>query len=214
MTIRLNASVDLDFSRIALFTSLNTDELDELVGRCERFNREPGETLFRAGDSSDGAYIIERGEVGVVSAQDGGPQTTLAYLGNGAVVGEMALVSGNRRSATVEAVAPTSGYWIGRASFQRLRDEGSAAAYKVLVELARILERRRTATRARVRTAQESGRSGVELPAPAPIELDESACGPLFSGNPGARRDFDAAVTALIAEINALNEILLSVDRS
>jgi len=61
-----------------------------------------GTVLFRAGDKSDGMYLIRRGEVRVYLEQDG-KEVQLATIGEGGMIGEMALFDGAPRSASVKA---------------------------------------------------------------------------------------------------------------
>lgn len=67
----------------------------------------PGDVLFREGDEGDAAYALVSGRVEVVKATDAGEQT-LAELGPGEIVGEVALLTGERRSATVRVLEPTT----------------------------------------------------------------------------------------------------------
>lgn len=64
---------------------------------------EAGAVLFREGDPSDRAYLLERGEV-EVSVERDGRRHVLCRKGPGELFGEMALVDGGRRCATVTAV--------------------------------------------------------------------------------------------------------------
>ncbi|MDP2808747.1 MAG: cyclic nucleotide-binding domain-containing protein [Rhodocyclaceae bacterium] len=82
---------------------LDEDELDHLVRRARIKRCEAGEVLFREGDKADGLYLIRRGSV-TVSRMIGGREVVLSYVAAGSYVGEMALVSGKPRYATVRAV--------------------------------------------------------------------------------------------------------------
>lgn len=67
---------------------------------------EAGESLMQAGDTAQEAYVITAGEVEVFR-DTGGKQVRLGTLGPGDVVGEMALITNERRSATVVALKQT-----------------------------------------------------------------------------------------------------------
>lgn len=151
MDVAMTLSLRTFFRGIALFGSLTGEELNEVLRLAKPFVREAGETLFSEGDPSDGMYVIERGEVAVTTSGRNGERVRLAELGNGAVIGELSLIDGATRSATVETVAMTSGFWISRPRFEELRSGGSRAAYKVMLQCARILERRRRITDQRYR---------------------------------------------------------------
>jgi CRP/FNR family cyclic AMP-dependent transcriptional regulator len=139
------------FRQLPLFQELDDDELTDLVGRCVPVRLRPGDVLFREGDGADAMYIVERGELSVVSENERDGRVQLAHLSNGAVVGEMALLAQLPRSATVEAISETQGWVLARDRFTELRAAGSRGAYKVLLHLARTLEERKRATERRIR---------------------------------------------------------------
>lgn len=59
----------------------------------------PGQHLFRQGDPSDGFYIVKSGELQILSGNH-----VFETVGKGGIIGEMALVDGGARSASVRAV--------------------------------------------------------------------------------------------------------------
>jgi CRP-like cAMP-binding protein len=61
--------------------------------------------LFRAGDPADAMYVILSGSLFVLAEGPGGEERVIDQLGPGAVVGEMALMTGKPRNATVRAAA-------------------------------------------------------------------------------------------------------------
>lgn len=65
-----------------------------------------GDVVFRAGDSGDNAYLVESGSVGVF-VPDGDGEKAVAQLHAGEIFGEMAIIDGRARSATVRAMEAT-----------------------------------------------------------------------------------------------------------
>lgn len=63
-----------------------------------------GEIVMRQGDDGDCAYIIEKGRVEILLEQPGGSVQSFGTRGEGAIIGEMALVDGAPRTATVKAI--------------------------------------------------------------------------------------------------------------
>jgi CRP/FNR family cyclic AMP-dependent transcriptional regulator len=59
------------------------------------------EALFLAGDGGDGCYLVEEGLLKVAVASQSGGERILAFLGPGAIVGEMSIIDGRPRSASV-----------------------------------------------------------------------------------------------------------------
>ncbi|MBO6676782.1 MAG: Crp/Fnr family transcriptional regulator [Rhizobiales bacterium] len=92
------------------------------------------EVLFVAGDPGDSMYAILEGslKVAVISAE--GSEQLLAILGPGHVVGEMALLDGEPRSATVQAIKKSRVARIDKADFDRFAD-ANPAVYRHMLAL-------------------------------------------------------------------------------
>lgn len=136
--------------RIELFGGLTPPEIDEIAEVCEVFEMAAGEQLFRQGGEADALYIVARGEIQVQSATPTGAKILLATLGAGSVVGEMSLIGGGARSATVEVTQDAAILRLTHLAFNGLREAKSMAAYRVVLRLARILGERRRRSEARV----------------------------------------------------------------
>jgi len=78
-----------------------------------------GQHLFKAGDKSDGMYIVRRGELTVFLEKDGN-QVELAKIPEGGMVGEMALFDQKPRSASVKASCESEVSHITTADFEKL----------------------------------------------------------------------------------------------
>ena len=88
-----------------VFRDLPRTDLHRLQQVVEAIDLAPQAFLFRAGDPGDAFFVIETGKLEVLVNEDGGAPTVLATLGPGELVGEMALLYGNARSASVRAVS-------------------------------------------------------------------------------------------------------------
>lgn len=88
----------------SMFAIIPTDTLRSVAtrGRMRRFPK--GCVLMRQGEFADAMYVITKGVVDVVQMGADGQRTHLALLGEGEVVGEMGVLSGHARNATVVAV--------------------------------------------------------------------------------------------------------------
>uniref|UniRef100_UPI0013DAFBD3 cyclic nucleotide-binding domain-containing protein n=1 Tax=Stenotrophomonas maltophilia TaxID=40324 RepID=UPI0013DAFBD3 len=82
--------------------------------------------LFLAGDPGDGCYLIDDGLLKVELASESGIQRILALLRPGSVVGELSLLDGQPRSASVSALRAARLRFIPRIAFDELvaRDAG------------------------------------------------------------------------------------------
>lgn len=93
----------------------------ELTGKLLAGDRtitlKEGQTLFERGDAGDGCYWLRRGVLTVSVASANGEQRILAILGAGALVGELAMIDGLPRSATVQAVRECVLTFVSRAAF-------------------------------------------------------------------------------------------------
>ncbi|MFP2929829.1 cyclic nucleotide-binding domain-containing protein, partial [Pyxidicoccus sp. 3LG] len=89
---------------IPLFSDLPRDAFIELFERCPLRRFGPGELIIEQGSHGDAFYVICEGAVRVFRT-DGGQRTDLATLEGGACFGEMALLSGAARTASVEGAS-------------------------------------------------------------------------------------------------------------
>jgi CRP-like cAMP-binding protein len=104
------------------------------------------------GGSSDGAYVVAHGEVEVATRLPGGGETSIARLGPGDVVGEMALLMrGGRRTATARAVSAVDALFIDHRYFEAALHMLRPASLKVLRRLGLMTAERLRAIRARSR---------------------------------------------------------------
>jgi len=92
----------------------------------------PGEVIVRQGEETSQLYIIEQGEVAVTLQHPGAPAPVeVARLGAGKFFGEMALVTGDRRQATVRAATACQLLEVGREAVQRIMDQAPDLAERI-----------------------------------------------------------------------------------
>jgi CRP-like cAMP-binding protein len=90
------------------------------------------EVLFLAGDAGDGCYRVEDGLLKVTMVSRSGTERILAFLGRGAIVGELSIIDGLPRSASVVAVRDCALSFISRAAFDQCANK-HPDVYKSLV---------------------------------------------------------------------------------
>ena len=117
---------------LPLFAALGREELADLARVARPFERLPGERLFRQGDSADSLYVVASGRLEAVTHLPAERELSLATIERGEVIGELALVGGGSRSATVRAVEPTTGFVIERHAFDSLRGSLTPGAVAVM----------------------------------------------------------------------------------
>ena len=96
------------FPRTPLFSDLSRDELVTLIGKVRYQTVSQGEFVFKEGDSGDSIYIINSGEVEIISRDRRGNDVVLSTLKEGDFFGEFGFFSNARREASVRAKSPAS----------------------------------------------------------------------------------------------------------
>lgn len=107
-----------DFSETLLkHTTIRVSDgyLDDFRRHVEAVHYAANEVIFRKGDESDFAILIGTGEVEVYDEQSG---TVLAVSGEGALIGELGMISGDPRSASARALTPLTGWKIDRSDYR------------------------------------------------------------------------------------------------
>ncbi len=92
------------------------------------------EVLFLAGDPGDGCYKVEEGLLKVTMVSRSGNERILNFFGPGAIVGELAVIDGFPRSASVVAVRDASLSFLSRAAFDAFAQK-HPELYKSLIAL-------------------------------------------------------------------------------
>lgn len=108
-------------SHIAIFEKLEEAELQSVATEMRRLQLAPGEILFRRSEEGDSLFILIEGLLDVQVDLDGsGHEKTVGQLSPGEFFGEMALLTGEPRSATIQARAIAVVYEINRSTVMRL----------------------------------------------------------------------------------------------
>lgn len=126
-------------ARVPLFAALpreRTALLDRAVGR-RFFTR--GEVVCRKGDPGDSLFIITDGQVKVVLPSDGSEEVLLGIMEAGDFFGELSLIDGLPRSATIVATAPTETLILQREEFLNCLRTSPDIAIEILQVLSRRL---------------------------------------------------------------------------
>ncbi len=92
--------------RVPLFSDLGRDAFVALTEGMVLHRHTAGETVLREGETGTSLYVVASGRFAVSKRDPGGAPALLAHLGEGEFFGEMALLSGAPRAATVTAEGP------------------------------------------------------------------------------------------------------------
>lgn len=121
--------------RVPVFSTLSGDELAQVaqVAMPRRF--EAGAVVFKEGDEGSTCYIVRAGRARAIREHPDGRSITLAHFEAGEIFGEMAMLDGERRSATVEATEPTEALAILSGDMHRLLREYPDISVKLIAAL-------------------------------------------------------------------------------
>ncbi|MBA3243129.1 MAG: mechanosensitive ion channel [Acidobacteria bacterium] len=108
-------------SAVDIFSPLSSDELNALATDAAGRIFAPGETIIRAGDRGSSMFVVHRGSVDV-RVDNNGQRMTIKTLHEGAFFGEMALFTGEPRTAYVVAAEETEVLEIGHEAMKHLFD--------------------------------------------------------------------------------------------
>jgi MFS family permease len=92
-------------ARLPIFTGVPAARLEATLGRLRALPVTAGQTIIRQGDPADRFYIIESGSFSVTQQAADGSVAELRTMGSDEVFGELGLLSGSPRSATVTATS-------------------------------------------------------------------------------------------------------------
>jgi NTE family protein len=124
--------------RIPFFSQLPDTELQAISEQLQRERFLKGQAIFSEGQEADALYLIESGQVQVVT----GPpdeEKILAYLGPGNFVGELALLLDKPRSATVRVVIDAEVWVLRKQALEDLLEDYPAISLQISRELSRRL---------------------------------------------------------------------------
>ena len=93
----------LQLKQVPLLSSLDSKQLKLLAFTCEVFDYAAQDYLFHEGETSDCVYVILAGMVEIIGGDQDGQPVLLATSSENNLIGEMAVLSGASRTASVKA---------------------------------------------------------------------------------------------------------------
>jgi CRP/FNR family cyclic AMP-dependent transcriptional regulator len=128
-------------ARTEVFGDLEERELVEVAQVAVPRHWERGEVIFREGDQGDTCYLLRTGAVVLTREHQDGRMVALAELRAGSLFGELAMFRGETRSATAEAIEPTTAVALLASDMQRIIRRSPDLALKFLGTLAERVSR-------------------------------------------------------------------------
>ncbi len=121
-----------------LFAELDKEALQELAADLEYVVLSKGDVLFRQDDPSDALYIVISGCLQVIITQPDGSRMNMGQVEPGQPVGEMQILAGGNRTASVLVMCDTELVQVPKAAFERLAQK----APKTILRTAQVIRQR------------------------------------------------------------------------
>jgi len=121
--------------RVPIFRGFTSEQTDRVLEVCERRSVEKGTCLFREGDTSTEMYVLLEGHLRVVTTTG----AEIASIGEMGLVGEMGVLTGQPRSATVLAGSDSTLLCIRREALERLVDQDRDIGYRIYQNVTHLL---------------------------------------------------------------------------
>src|SRR6266508_2997346 len=117
MAIRIDLEI---LGQSSLLAGLPREELEQLAAAMRRRSYRRGEVIFHEGDPGETLHLVCQGRLKAVLASESGEEAVLRIISPGQIFGEMALLDGAPRSATVVALEPVETASLSRRDFVAL----------------------------------------------------------------------------------------------
>lgn len=124
-------------ANVPLLSGLSEAELDRIAQVAVPRAFPKGARVFHEGDRSDACYVIRSGEIRVTREHSDGRAIALATLGAGEIVGELAMLDGEVRSASVEALSDVELLAIAALDMRGLLERNPEITAKLVIALTR-----------------------------------------------------------------------------
>ncbi len=103
----LRSEVVRQLRSVPLFAHFDAEALEAVATQAQLLTLPAGQHVFRKGDASDELYLLARGAAYVL-VEDGGQEKVVDELGSGAVFGELAMLAGERRTASIRTASAST----------------------------------------------------------------------------------------------------------
>ena len=128
-----------------LAEDLGSAELaDELIAHCEKLHFKKGDIIAAQGDPADCMHFILEGRVAIIVHLRDGRAVRVRSLGFHTTIGEMGLISRQKRSATIKAETDSVLYALSVEAYQRITRENPALSHALLTYVIAVMADRLT----------------------------------------------------------------------
>lgn len=127
---------------VQMFKGFEWANLEALSAYIQLYRASPGAVLFHEGDKGDFMCIVLEGKLEIHKEDKAGVDQTVVTVQAGRGLGEMSMVDGEPRSATVIVVEPTILAVLTHETFELITRDKPALAVKILLKIAQLLSQR------------------------------------------------------------------------
>jgi len=127
---RSRGSLSKAFNTIVLFSHLDEDERNEISDAMFLDCYQQEDIIMKQGDAGDNFYIVDQGEVEIIINEE-----CVSKIGEGGSFGELALIYGTPRAATVKAMSTVKLWGIDRDSYRRILMDSTIKKRKMYEDL-------------------------------------------------------------------------------
>ena len=138
MEAPLDSTIGL-LERVPLFAELSREELTRISQVAVRRSFPARTRVFHEGDASDACYVVQRGELRVTREHRSGRAIALATIRPGELFGELAMLDGEARSASVETLSDVELLAIAATEMRGLLAKNPEISLKLVAALTRQL---------------------------------------------------------------------------
>ena len=146
-------------SQIELFAPMTAEERRALASELADCHYVRNDVISRRGDVADSLYVLAQGQVAIYGEADGGPRPRLATLEAPAYFGEMGLLTGQARTATVIAEADVLCYRLDKSGFDTIL----RARPELVDGLSRVVAKRQAENDATLQAADADARTRMTV---------------------------------------------------
>jgi len=130
------------FRALPLTEDLSEEAREEIAAQVELINVDGGRPIVRQGDRGDRFYVIRSGMFEVTRVEDDGTERFIRKIGRGRSFGEVALLEGTTRTATIRAVEASEVFAIDKGTFDRALGDRVSVTEEMRKELRSMTELR------------------------------------------------------------------------
>ena len=141
-TVMLRSDLGVVLSGLPLFAGLEAPVLRQIAESAEWLSLPGGSTLFAAGEASDALYVVLSGCLGVFSPDSRDRRRFMGRVLAGDTVGEMGLITGQPRTATIEAEVNSVLYELSATAYESIKTDDPALSAALFTYVIKVMAER------------------------------------------------------------------------